>query len=242
MNTACVVVIGNEVLSGKVEESNANYLAGEIHALGVDLRSIQVIPDIIEEIGTVVATAAEKYDLVFTTGGVGPTHDDVTLEGIARGLGLRLERSVRFEKLVRGWYGERFTDDLLRMADLPEGSTLLWGDDIPIPVICCRNIYIFPGEPTLLRKKWQAVRDRFRTDPYFTRRIFISAGEEDVTVLLRDAAEAHPDAEIGSYPVYGKEADYRVQVIVESRSEEVTRQVTDYLTGRMPEGSVLRLE
>lgn len=242
MKTACVVVIGNEVLSGKVEESNANYLSGEIHALGVSLRSIQVIPDVVEEIGTVVATASERYDFVFTTGGVGPTHDDVTLEGIAHGLGLGLERSVKFEKLVRGWYGDRFSDDLLRMADLPEGSTLLWGDDIPIPVICCRNIYIFPGEPTLLRKKWQAVKDRFQDDPYFTRRIFITAGEEDVAVLLRGAAEAHPEAEIGSYPVYGRETDYRVQVIVESRSEEVTRQVSDYLAASMPEGSVLRLE
>lgn len=242
MNTAGAVVIGNEILSGKVSEINANYLATELRKLGVDLRSIVVVPDEVVEIGKVVAAASDRFDYVFTTGGVGPTHDDVTLEGIARGLDVKTIRNDEFERILRKHYGAKINDHVLRMADLPDGARLLWEDEIPIPVVCIRNIYIFPGDPDLLRMKFEAVRHRFQASPYHLRRIFTTADEGEIAPLLEDAVKAHPRVEIGSYPVYAADRDYRVQVTVESRDPEETRRATEFLKERMPRESILRVE
>ena len=165
MATAGIVVIGNEVLSGKVTESNAQYLSGELRRLGVDLRSIVIVPDEIPTIAEAVRTASGQFDFVFTTGGIGPTHDDVTMEAIAASAGVGLRRHEEFARVIATGYGDRTNDLLLGMADLPEGATLLWEEGIPIPVIALDNIYIFPGEPGLLRKEFEAVRERFRSAP-----------------------------------------------------------------------------
>lgn len=240
--TAGVIVIGNEVLSGKVSESNANYLAAELRELGVDLRSIEVIPDEIEEISRAVSGASGKFDFVFTTGGVGPTHDDVTLQGIAEALGVKIRRNEEYQETLQSFYGDRLNDYLLRMADLPEGSTLLWEDDLPIPVICAGNIYIFPGEPGLLQKKFEAIRGRFRSVPYHIHRIFTTADEGEIAAILEEVDAAHPEVQIGSYPIYTRKVDYRVQVTVESRDEEKARLVLEELKGRIPSETILRIE
>ena len=242
MTTAGMVVIGNEVLSGKVKESNATYLSVELRRLGVDLRWIAVVPDEVPVIAEAVRTASERFDLVFTTGGVGPTHDDVTLEAIAASAGVPIRRHEEFAAVLRKGYGDRINDLLLRMADLPEGATLLWEDDIPVPVISLNNIYIFPGEPGLLRRKFEAVKERFRSAPYHLKRIYTLSDEGEIAELLADVDEKYPDVMIGSYPVYAKTSEYRTQVTVESRDEERTRLVTEVLTDRIPSESILRVE
>lgn len=242
MKTAGVVVIGNEILSGKVSENNANFLAAELRDLGVNLRSIEVVPDELDEIARAVSSASARFDYVFTTGGVGPTHDDVTLEGIARAFGVKTRRSEEFVKALREHCGDRVNDQLLRMADLPEGATLLWEDDLPIPVICVRNLFIFPGEPGLLRKKFGAIRERFQSTPLQVHRIFTTKDEAEIAALLEEAADAHPEVQIGSYPVYTKKLDYRVQVTIESMDGEEARRVADYLRDRIPPEAIVRVE
>ena len=128
------------------------------------------------------------------------------------------------------------------MADIPEGAELLWDGDIPIPVIVLNNVHIFPGEPTLLRRKWEAVRERFRSSPYHLRRIYTLSDEGEIAGLLGEVDEQYPDVMIGSYPVYAAESEYRTQVTVESRDEERTRLVTEFLAGRIPPESILRIE
>ena len=242
MKTAAVIVIGNEILSGKVTESNAGYLSKELRDLGVDLRRIEIVPDEVDKIAHAVSIASDEFDYVFTSGGVGPTHDDVTMRGIAEALDVGIERNEDFEETMRKFYGGSINEYILRMADLPAGSSLLWEDDLPIPVICARNIYVFPGEPGLLKKKFQAIRSRFRSEPYFLHKIFTTLEEGDIAKILEEAAEAHPAVQIGSYPVYSRKVDYRVQVTIESKDENEAREVTDFLKGCIPAETILRVE
>src|SRR5262245_23239096 len=108
--TAAVVVIGDEILSGKYADENASYLVRELRELGVALRKIVVIPDVVEEIAETVRACAARYDHVFTSGGVGPTHDDLTMEGVARAFGVGVVRHPELEAMLRAFYGDRLQE------------------------------------------------------------------------------------------------------------------------------------
>ena len=121
---AAILLIGNELLSGKVEEQNARFLVRELRALGVVVSRIEVIPDEIAEIAETARKLSARFDLVFSSGGVGPTHDDVTLPAIATAFGMSMVRSAELEELLRGSFGARLHERDLRMADIPDGARL----------------------------------------------------------------------------------------------------------------------
>src|SRR5712691_12498030 len=133
--TAGIILIGNEILSGKVVDANASYLCRELRALGVEVRKISVIPDEVALIADEVGQFAADYDVVFTSGGVGPTHDDVTIEGVARALGVPVVREPRLVKLLEGFYKGRLNDAHLKMAETPEGAELVGGEPVRFPTI-----------------------------------------------------------------------------------------------------------
>ena len=143
--SAGIVIIGNEVLSGKTQDTNSHFLCTELRQLGVEVQKISTIPDDIEVIGQEVTTFSERFDLVFTTGGVGPTHDDVTIDGIAHGLGVKVIRHPVLERRMRQRLGANANEARLRMTNVPEGAELLAMDALFAPVIKIRNIFIFPG-------------------------------------------------------------------------------------------------
>src|SRR5437868_15352976 len=164
--TAAILLIGNEILSGKVEEENARFLTRELRALGVALRRIEVVPDVTDEIAASVRALADRFDFVFTSGGVGPTHDDVTLHAVAEAFGMKVHRHPDLEALLRAGYGDRLHERDLRMADIPTGARLEYGPGgrhadarAPWPVIVVRNVWILPGVPTIFRRKFEAVRE-----------------------------------------------------------------------------------
>src|SRR6476660_8212262 len=165
MPTAGIVIIGDEILSGKFVEENAAFLIGELRALGVDLRRIAVIPDDLDDIAATVADASRRFDYVFTSGGVGPTHDDVTMAAIARAFDTTVTRHPDLEAKIRGYWKDKLADANLRLADVPTGSELVYGKDQIWPVVCYRNVYILPGVPALFRRKFVDIRDRFRALP-----------------------------------------------------------------------------
>ena len=138
--TAAIVIIGNEILSGKVKDENSHYLCRELRDLGVEVRSIVTIPDDTETIGTVVRQASEKYTWVFTSGGIGPTHDDLTVPSIAAGFQTPLVRSEKLAKLISGYYGKEVNEAHLRMAMIPEGSELLFDESKRVSQILFHNI------------------------------------------------------------------------------------------------------
>src|SRR2546421_7816342 len=137
--TAGIILVGNEILSGKVEDANAVYLCRELRALGVDVRRITVIPDEVQLIADEVATFSRDYDVVFTSGGVGPTHDDVTIEGVARGLGRKVIRHPAIEQRLRDFYKEKANEARLRMADVPDGTELIVDGRLGFPTLKCEN-------------------------------------------------------------------------------------------------------
>jgi molybdenum cofactor synthesis domain-containing protein len=239
--TAAVIVIGNEILSGKVQESNATFLIHELRELGVSLREIHVVPDELPVIASAVAAACGRFDHVFTTGGVGPTHDDVTIPAIAQGLGLELELSQDMAAVVHHFYGDDANAHLMRMAHHPRGSTLLWDNGLQFPVLVVRNIYVFPGDPAYFRKKWLAIRHRFRTEPFHIRRIFTCCGEGEIADLLEQTERCFPGVHIGSYPVYGN-PEYEVQLTIESKEPDLADQATAQLRQGLSTGKIVREE
>ena len=161
--TAGIVIIGNEILSGKVTDENSPFLAQQLRELGVELRRIVTIPDEVDLIGTEVLAFHQQYDHVFTSGGVGPTHDDVTMEGIARGFGRRVVRDPDMEEKIRSFASGEPNEAQLKLAEVPEGAVLIHDPRLGFPTIQFENIYILPGIPELLRKKFDALRERFLT-------------------------------------------------------------------------------
>src|SRR2546425_9266269 len=150
--TAGIILIGNEILSGKIADVNAAYLCRELRQLGVDVRRISVVPDEVELIAREVVTQSRDFDVVFTSGGVGPTHDDVTIEGVARAMGVPVVRHPTLVALLERYYGGSVTEASLRMTEMPEGAELV-GQSLRFPTILMGNVYVLPGVPEIFRQK-----------------------------------------------------------------------------------------
>jgi molybdenum cofactor synthesis domain-containing protein len=218
--TAGIVIIGNEILTGKVTDSNSPYLCRELNQLGVELRRIVTIPDDFELIGRTVREFSQAYTWVFTSGGIGPTHDDMTIPAIAAGFGVPAVRHPAMEQILRRHYGERLTEDHLLMALVPEGAELLDVDGLYFPQISFRNVLIFPGVPQLLQYKFNAIKSRFRGQPVTLREFFLKADEGIIAASLRETQEHHPGLLIGSYPNFTRQ-EYSVKVTLESRDPAI---------------------
>ena len=216
--TAAIVVIGNEILNGKSEDQNARFLIGELYRLGVSLRRIVIIPDVLDEISAAVRECSEKFDYVFTSGGVGPTHDDVTIEGVARALNRRVVRNPRLESLIRNYFGADADEPRLRMADVPENAELVGEQQLRWPVLAAGNVFVLPGVPEHFRSKFEAIRERFRIEPFHSRAVFTRQDEFDLAISLSRVASEHPAVEIGSYPNF-QSSEYRVKITLESKEQ-----------------------
>jgi molybdenum cofactor synthesis domain-containing protein len=231
--TAGIVVIGDEILSGKFADENAAFLIGELRSLGVDLRRISVIPDDLDDIADTVVRFSGKFTYVFTSGGVGPTHDDLTMAGIARGFGTRVVQAPELEDKVRAYWGEKLAPANLRLAQVPEGAELVHGDAV-WPVVSYRNVFILPGVPALFRRKFLDIRERFRSTPVAVARVY-TLGEEGVLAPHLDAVvAAFPGVKVGSYPRF-EEKDFRVLLTLESENGDAVRAAVETLRGRLGE-------
>jgi len=239
--TAAVVVIGNEILTGKSEDKNASFLIGELYRLGVALRRIVVIPDDLDLISREVSECSRDFDYVFTSGGVGPTHDDVTIEGVARAFGRKVVRHPELEAMLRGYFAEGIDESRLRMADIPAGAELIREPGMRWPVPAVENVYVLPGVPELFRSKFEAISERFRGTPFHTCAIYTQEDEFDISPRLNQVAANHPDVEIGSYPTFTRE-DYRVKVTIESKESASVARAREELLGLLDPGSVVQPE
>jgi molybdenum cofactor synthesis domain-containing protein len=239
--TAALLVIGNEILSGKVVDTNTPYLAKELRALGVALQRILTIPDDIDEIAAAIREMQPRYDHVFTSGGVGPTHDDVTIEGIAKGLGRRVVRNSFVADRIREYQKDRTTEASLRMADFPEGVELLMDARLGFPTIKVENIFILPGIPQIFEAKFAAIRDRFAATPFTLRVIYTCHHEGQIAEHLNATVAAYPELLLGSYPKIG-DPDYAVKLTLESKDPDYVARAAAHLIGLLPAGAVVRTE
>ena len=217
MATAGIVIIGDEILTGKFADENAAFLIGELRALGVELRRVTIIPDELADIAETVTKFSARFDHVYTSGGVGPTHDDVTMEAIARGFGTTIIRHAELEHRVRAYWGDKLSEPNLRLADIPDGAELVYGKDQIWPVVAYRNVYILPGVPALFKRKFVDIRDRFRAEPVTTARVYIEADEGAIADDLHAVVAAFPAVKIGSYPRFS-EKDFKVLVTLEGKA------------------------
>lgn len=239
--TAAIVVIGDEILSGKFADENAAFLIGELRSLGVELRRITVVPDDLDDIAATVADAAARHTWVFTSGGVGPTHDDVTIAAIARGLGTEVVRDPELEARVRGYWGESIPPANLRLADVPRGATLIWGESTTWPVVAYGNVHILPGVPGLFRRKFLDIRERFRATPVAQARLWIDREEGALAPDLDAVVAAFPAVKLGSYPRFG-ETEFQVIITFEGTEVDDVRAATTALADRVGAAVVRRAD
>jgi molybdenum cofactor synthesis domain-containing protein len=238
--TAGILLVGNEILSGKIIDANAAFLCRELRPLGVDVRRITVVPDEVELIAAEVAAFSREFDVVFTSGGVGPTHDDVTIEGVARGMGVPVVRHPRLTGLLERHFGDRLNKAHLKMAEVPEGAELV-GETLRFPSIQMKNVYVLPGVPEIFREKFNALRDRFRDEPFHLKNVFVSIGEGTLADYLNGLLRDFSALLLGSYPEFNN-PDYRVKVTLESRDRDYMERALAEFLKRLPAGALVRVD
>jgi molybdenum cofactor synthesis domain-containing protein len=241
MSTAGLLVIGNEILSGKVVDTNSPYLASELRSLGVDLQRILTIPDDIDIIANETRSMSEAYDFVFTSGGIGPTHDDITLDGVALAFGREMVLNQGMCERIERAQGKPVNESQKKMAMIPADALLIDAGDLWFPVIIVNNVHIFPGIPELLRKKFDSIRDRFSGDPFHLKQVYVTRHESDIAQSLHDLLGEFPQLMLGSYPRL-REEDYRVLLTLESRDVEYLSRALASLLERLPDDYVRRVE
>jgi len=230
-------LIGEELLSGKVVDENARYLTVELRAIGVVTKRIEVIPDAAEEIADSVRSMSQRFDYLFTSGGVGATHDDVTMVGVAQAFNRPIERHEGMEEFVRASMGAHFSERDLRMADLPRGAQLQGSPNKNTwPVVTVENVFIFPGVPSILQRKFELVRERIRSNPIHTRALYCDASEGQIADDLDAIVQAYPQVALGSYP-HIHAVGYKVKLTLDSRDKTAIRLAEDELRQRF--GSVI---
>jgi len=226
--SAGIIVIGNEILSGKTRDENSPYLVRELRGLGVDVRKISVIPDERDLISREVLEFSNSYDYVFTTGGVGPTHDDLTMDGIAGAFGRRMYRDPDLEATLRYHYAQELVDGNLRMANIPEGARLVGGKGMWFPVVAVENVYIFPGVPEILQRKFERIKESFREAPFYLRELYLKADEGQIAGILHHVLADFPELLLGSYPYFDNPV-YSIKLTLESKDPEYLERAHDML-------------
>lgn len=204
LRTAAILVIGNEILTGRTRDANLPFLAAELNRLGVRVREGRILPDEIDTIVEALNACRARYDHVFTTGGIGPTHDDVTAEAVARAFGVRLVRHPEAERRLRAWYPpEKINEARLKMADVPEGAELIDNPVSVAPGFRIGNVFVLAGIPEVARAMFETIRPQLEGGPpLLSRTLRVLAPEGDVAAPLAEVQARHAAVEIGSYPFY----------------------------------------
>ncbi|MDP6933198.1 MAG: molybdopterin-binding protein, partial [Myxococcota bacterium] len=179
-----------------------SWLIGRCRELGLNLCRVVMIPDQVDAIAQEVLRCSEEFDLVFTTGGVGPTHDDITMQAIAQAFSSPMIRSPELESIIRTALGDRYNEDAGSMADLPEGAVLLQEDELFFPLVQVRNVYVFPGVPELMKRKFEGIAPRFQGSVRHCVSLITAERETAIAQRLRDVQSRWPLLEIGSYPQF----------------------------------------
>jgi molybdenum cofactor synthesis domain-containing protein len=200
--TACVLIIGNEILSGRTQDVNLAFLAKALNEVGIRIMEARVVRDEEAAIVDAVNACRAAYDYVFTTGGIGPTHDDITSACIARAFGVPLERNPAAEAVLRVHYSEAGINAArLKMADVPHGAELIENPVSSAPGFQLGNVFVLPGVPRILQAMVDGLKGRLRGGaPVLSRTISAFTTESSIALPLAAVQDQHPAVEIGSYP------------------------------------------
>jgi molybdenum cofactor synthesis domain-containing protein len=197
-----MIVIGNEILSGRTQDKNLHWVAQQCNQKGIKLAEARVIPDIEDVIIATVNECRRKYTYVLTSGGIGPTHDDITTACIAKAFGKRVVRHPEAQEMLTRHYGEdNLTPPRLKMADVPEGAILIPNPVSAAPGFRVENVYVMAGVPSIMQAMFDAIRNELLGgEPIQSRTISVFLTEGIIAEDLTEIAESNPDVDIGSYP------------------------------------------
>ena len=219
--TAAMLVIGDEILSGRTKDKNIGFVAEYLTGLGIDLNEVRIVPDDKDAIVEAVNALRHRYDYVFTTGGIGPTHDDITAESISEAFGVPCEPHPKAMKEMAEYYAERnleFTEARQRMARTPRGAELIDNPISKAPGIRIENVHIMAGVPKIMQTMMDAIAPTLKGgQKIHSQSVDCPFGEGTIGGPLAEIQKRHPDTMIGSYPKYD-DGKYTTQIVVRSRT------------------------
>ena len=218
--TAALVIIGNEILSGRTQDANLAFLGKGLNDTGIQMREVRVVPDIEDEIVAAVNAMRARYDYVFTTGGIGPTHDDITPESVAKAFGRKAVYHPEAYERLRTWYeanDREFTEMRKRMVLMPEGAELVNNAVTIAPGFKVENVFVFAGVPKIMQAMFEAAVPQLAGgERVGSRSISTRVVEGILAGPLKAVQERHPNADVGSYPFYGTPTGNGVTLVVRS--------------------------
>ena len=233
--TAGLLVIGDEILSGRTQDRNVAQIGGWLNLQGIRLNEVRVIPDVIDRIAAAVNALRAGNDYLFTTGGIGPTHDDMTVDAIAHALGVPVVVHPRARAILEAYYATRggLTEARLRMARVPEGAELIENKMSGAPGIRLGNIFILAGVPHIATLMLEALSGTIEGGrPLLSRTVGCWVPESEVADLLAEVERAHPRCQIGSYPFF-REGRVGANFVVRSTDAEVLEACERDLAARL---------
>lgn len=227
--TAAIISIGDELLSGKIEDQNTSFLLNHLNQQGINISCTLMLPDEVHIISRFLKPLPQMVDLIFVTGGLGPTHDDITLQAISTTFEAPLETSSVLEMKIRQMYGNRCTQDHLKMADIPKGTELITLPDHKIPVIKFQKIFVFPGVPELMQYLFLQIKDQFVGIRMAERELFLDADEGIIANELRTAIDQFEGLKIGSYPTASNIGGYRIRLLMRHQDGKILNKAVNQL-------------
>ncbi|XP_040190799.1 FAD synthase isoform X3 [Rana temporaria] len=246
--TAGIIIIGDEILKGHTQDTNSFFMCKKLRSIGVKVSRISVIPDDVAAIAGEIAAFSSRYTYVLTSGGIGPTHDDVTFEAVAQAFGEDVFPHPELVTLVQKFFGKSDAQcPEMKLARIPASSKLNYGADkrtgdcFKYPLISVRNVYVFPGIPSLMERALEGLDHLFRNEKtrFYCRQIYVNSDELSIAAVLEEANTCYRRyVSLGSYPDWANNY-YRVQLTLDSDSESRLEEACAFLTQRLPPGVVV---
>ena len=235
--TAAILVIGDEILSGRTKDKNIGYIAEYLTGIGIDLREVRVVPDDEQEIVGALNAIRKHYTYVFTTGGIGPTHDDITADSVAKAFGVPIDHDPRAVEIIAKRAKERgleLNESRLRMARIPKGADLVENKVSGAPGFRIGNVIVMAGVPSIMQAMLDEVAPRLKTGiRMLSETVRANAREGDIGTQLGEIAKANTDVSIGSYPFFDPQHGPNANVVLRARNaqtlERAKRAVEDML-------------
>ena len=232
--SAAALIIGNEILSGRTQDQNLSFLGDKLGELGIRLKEARVVSDDPDDIAAALDALRARYDYVFTTGGIGPTHDDITADSVARAFGVGIDYHPEVYAMLKAWFeskGLHANEARMRMARIPDGALLLDNEMTLAPGFQIENVFVLAGVPSIARKMFDGAKKRLSGGaPLCSRAIKVHVGEGTVAEQLGAIQVAFPDIDIGSYP-WSTDGAYGTSLVMRGtqpgRVDEVFAEVFD---------------
>ncbi len=219
--TAALLVIGDEILSGRTKDKNIGYIADHLTAIGIRLTEVRIVADVEMEIVDALNAMRPRYDYVFTTGGIGPTHDDITADSVAKAFGVGIDVDQRaVDLMLKHFKKSQLDGDRMRMARIPFGADLVENKLSRAPGFKLENVIVMAGIPAVMQVMLDAVTPKLKTGrKMLTETVDVHAPESEIAPWLRQLQDEFPDISMGSYPFYN-EGSWGANLVLRSTDPE----------------------